>query len=92
MNLSPVLPSALTPFIEEASVAQWFCHLHCKLGVVGSILGFSSLSDETTKQGPDLHMTIAVGRTLNLTSTNQPFIQETTLIALIMNYYSNGQF
>ena len=37
---------------REASVVQWLSYLPCKSGVVSSIPGFSSLSDETLNQGP----------------------------------------
>ena len=36
----------------EASVAQWFSYSPSKPGVVGSVPGFSSLSDETLNRGP----------------------------------------
>ena len=36
---------------KEASVVQWLCHLPCKAGVAGLILGFSSLSVGTINRG-----------------------------------------
>ena len=36
----------------EASVVYWLSHLPSNPGVVSSIPGFSSLSDETLNQGP----------------------------------------
>ena len=36
----------------EASLAQWLCSWPCKMRVASSILGFSSLLDETINRGP----------------------------------------
>ena len=45
-------------------------HLPCKPGFAGLIPGFSSLLDET-KMWPHLHMTLAVGGTLNTYTLSQ---------------------
>ena len=58
----------------EATVAQWLSHLPCKPGVASSIPGFSSPSDWDYKPRSRLHMTLAVGGTLNPNqSINQSF-------------------
>ena len=53
----------------EASVVQWLCHSPCKLGVAGSIPGFFQSVGWDYKPRSRLHMTLAVGGTLN---PNQP--------------------
>ena len=56
---------------KEASVAQLLCHSTCKAWVEGWITVFSSLLDETHKLRSRLHMTLAVGGTLNPKSNKQ---------------------
>ena len=51
-----------------AAVVYWINLLPCNPGVAGSIPGFTSLSDES-KPWPLLHMTLAVGGTLNTNTT-----------------------
>ena len=58
----PLACKVLLLFWHEASVVQCLCHSPCKLGVAGSIPGFFGW---VYKPRSRLHMTLAVGGTLN---------------------------
>ena len=63
-------------------MAQWLCDSCCNPEVAGSIPGFFSLSDEKYKPRSRLHMTLAVGGTLNpksiKNSYHETYIQQLT--------------